>query len=262
MTQAFSSFGNSLFPNDKSAQPYGGVVNSSTPFSSTTYGATTLDPSIRSLQDAYLNQLTGITSGMGTDTSNYMNAITGYQGTLGGINNRYLGNEGGLISAAVDPIKSAGASALGSAQRDMGLRGLGGSSFGYDQLSGMGLDIGRQIGDASASATANNLGFESNLAGMGLGAAGQGLSAQQNLRQFQAGSAGASNQVSMERLQQELSSLGLSQAQIGQLMSSYFNTAQLQQGLTGLQQEGTGMILKMFGGGGSKPGTVGTTPGG
>lgn len=235
-----SSVMGGLFPN-QGASSYSGPTNWYTPYSSAVGGTVNLDPSIRSLQDQYLSQVGGLGTTLGQQTQ-------GYVSNLQDIGQRYLGNEGAYIQAAVDPILQQGNQAIGAYTAGAGLRGLGGSSFLGNQLSAMGTDLGRSVADAKAQAVAQNLGFETGLQGNILGA-------QQQQGQFGMQTSGALDQVSQQRLSQELSSLGLGQSEIAQLMNAFQNQQGRALGLQGQQLGGVGMLTDIFkamrGGGGS-----------
>lgn len=242
--QVGSSVMGGLFPT-QGASSYGGPTNWYTPFSSTAGGVTTLDPSIRSLQDQYL-------TGMKDIGTQYDVANTGYTASIQDILKRFLGNEGAYMQAAVDPVKAAGAASLGAAQQGFGLRGLGGSSFATDALTGMGLDIGRAVGDVGARATSDILGMESGLQGNLLSAAGTRAG-------IQGSTVGALDQVSQKRLSQELASLGLSQGQIAQFIDTFQNQQARQLGLSGAQQRGLQTLNELIRGG-SSGGSPGVSP--
>lgn len=205
-----------------------------TPYSSISSGNVTLDPSIRAMQDQYLNQYTGATG----DYTSFLNQLMG----------NYQGNQSAFMQAAVDPLKQAGSQALGAAAQGYGLRGLGGSSFASDSLAGLSSDIGRQIGDVQSQALNQQLGAQS-------GIAGQRLGAQQQLSDY-------GNQVALQRFQQEMGALGLGLNQ-QQLLQKAFEEWQ-QRAMADrskIAETSTNWIGGMRGGGGGTP-SAGSSGGG
>lgn len=131
-----------------------------TPYSKVHNGAAKLDPTIRNV----------FTSGLGN---------------LQGLFDQAGGNQGAFVQARVNPLMQQIAQGRGSLERDLGRRGVAGSSFGNQALSGFDMDSGRALGDARAMATndainqqgslqqlmfggGNNL-LQQELAGLGLG---------------------------------------------------------------------------------------------
>lgn len=140
-----------------------------TPFSFTNDGVTRMDPTIRNT------------------TLETMGNIRGLLGQAGG-------NQNAFIQARVNPLMAQIAQARGGLERDLGRRGVAGSSFGNQALSGFDFDSQRALGDARSQATQESLGFQSSL----------------NQLLSQGGS---------DLLQQELSALGLSNINIQNLLS-------------------------------------------
>jgi len=134
-----------------------------------------------------------------------------------------MGNQNAFMQARLNPIYSEFAGRQGQLERSHGLRGITGSSFGNMDLTNLGIDKTRALGDAGALAEMESIaalsGIDSNI-----------LSAVLQKVQQQAALNNENYQVSGMRLQQELSSLGMGQAQIGQMMDSYYKaqTASLQ----------------------------------
>ena len=140
-----------------------------TPFSFSNDGNTRLDPTIRNT------------------TLETMANTRGLLGQAGG-------NQNAFIQARVNPLMAQAAQARGALERDLGRRGVAGSSFGNQALSGFDFDSQRAIGDARSQATQESLGFQSGL----------------NQLLQQGGS---------DLLSQELSALGLSNVNIQNLLA-------------------------------------------
>ena len=74
-------------------------------------------------------------------------------------------NQNPFIQARVDPLKEQIAGSRGQIQRNQGLRGVSGSSFGNDELINFDFGAQRQLGNASALATNDALGARGNTLG-------------------------------------------------------------------------------------------------
>lgn len=140
-----------------------------TPFSFSNDGVTRLDPTIR-------------------------NTILETMGNTRGLLGQAQGNQNAFIQARVNPLLAQVAQRRGGLERDLGRRGVSGSSFGNQALSGFDFDAQRAIGDARSQATQESLGFQSSL----------------NQLLQQGGS---------DLLNQELSALGLSNINIQNLLA-------------------------------------------
>lgn len=169
-------------------------------------GTVSIDPSIRALRDSTLANLPAYRANLG-------NAYTNFQGQLGGIYGQLQGNQNALVTAAQAPILQQQASQSGALQSDLGLRGLSGSSFGNQALTNLNTDYSTAAGNAGVNALQTSLGAQAGIAGQQFGAS-QALN-QGNLQidQQQQGVAG-------QDLAQELSALGLSQADVGSILQS------------------------------------------
>lgn len=137
---------------DSSAAPY----FRNTGYSTVSGSTLNLDPSIRGIQDTALQQYAGQYGDIGEATNKY---ITG----LGGIRSSYLGSKGALMDARVRPVLEQNASMLGGTQRNIGLRGLSGSSFGDQAMTNARTTAGRNESDARALATQDMANFEKGL---------------------------------------------------------------------------------------------------
>lgn len=140
-----------------------------------------IDPSIRQMQNASYGEL-------GDATSRFL-------GTNSDLRNSLAGNQGAYMQARVNPILQRFATLRGQTQQNLGMRKLSGSSFADQSMRNIDLDASRAEGDARALAT-----NESAAALSGLDAAA--LEASSNKANF-------GNTIAQQRLQQELSALGL-----------------------------------------------------
>ena len=172
---------------------YGGARNIRTAHSSLDNGALTLDPSIRTLQDKGLSNMQGIYGDIGSATDRFLTDLRG--------------NQGAYMQARVNPVLQKFATLRGEQQQNLGLRKLGGSSFGEQSMRNLEMDATRSEGDARALATRETGDAE-------LGAIVQRAA-------IQAGLNGENYQVAAMRLQEELAGLGLSKAQIDQMMGQH-----------------------------------------
>lgn len=185
-----------------------------TPYSNISYDpegnpSLNLDPSIRGLQDEVLGNagaLQGSLSGrFGAINSN-----------LSGIQNRFRDNASGFFQAVTNPVREAAAQSLGAAERNVGLRGLGGSSFGQQTIDNARFTGSRNVADAEALARMQQLTAEA------------GLNEQQSsllMKEItsQAQLMGIPLSVALARLQQELSTFQLGTQQQGSASGSGFS---------------------------------------
>ena len=167
-----------------------------------------LDGSIRQLQDRALQKYASIYGKVGDSTSRFIKQS-------GSLRNKYLGNAGALMEARVNPIRERFATLRGQVQQDLGLRGLGGSTFGHSALRDIDTTAAREEGDARALATNESLNFESQLNE-------KELEAFNNKAMIMANIAGIPLEVAKARLAQEMAIFGIgSQSSGNSSMSGY-----------------------------------------
>jgi hypothetical protein len=167
-------------------------------------GTVYIDPRIRAMREQSLANIPGYQQQLSGAYGNYM-------GQLGGLYNQLGSNANPFLQAQTAPLMQAQAQASGNLTRDQGMRGISGSSFGDQALTNLNTDYGRAIGNAGALATQQTIGAQEGLAGQMFGAAGTNVAAQQGLQ-------GQYASVANQNLAQELSALGLSQADIGSIL--------------------------------------------
>lgn len=161
----------------------------------------TLDPSIRTLQEEALGRSRGM---MG----NLSQGFTDYKNNNQDIRNRLLSNQSAFRQARVNPIAQAAATRRGELQSNIGLRQISGSSFADQSLSNLDFDTARQIGDASAIADAESLSAVTGLDKDMLNALIGKIQVEQDINGF-------TNEIAQQRLQQELSAMGMGTFQQG-----------------------------------------------
>jgi len=179
----------------------------STGNSSMKYGRVNIDPSIRALQDKGLGRIDEQYAQAGA----YGNELIG---NTRGLRSRFLGNQSDYANAQLNPLREQIASGRGELQRSNSMRGLSGSSFGNQSLTGYDSTTGRDLRDATANVEMQQL------------QALTGIDAQMTQQMFgqialQAQLNGETLQVSKDRLQQELSALGLGLTQIKQMSDAF-----------------------------------------
>ena len=186
--------------------PYAGQ-GISTPYSSVKSGIANIDPSIRSIQEQALSRNTNLYNELGESGKNIL-------GNLQGLRGRYEGNAAAYTQARVNPLEKELTTRQGELQRNIGLRGLSGSSFGEGALTNFSTDKQKSLGDARAQAEMENLqaltGIDAQMANTLFSQVGQ-----------QAALNGFSVDVAKERLMQELSALGLGQQQVNALAQGF-----------------------------------------
>lgn len=144
-----------------SKQKQGSNVTNQPYFTNTGYSSTSgstfnLDPSIRRIQDTALQQYAGQYGDIGAATNKYLTGI-------GDLRTKYLGNEGALMNARLRPVLENNAAMIGGVQRNIGLRGISGSSFADQALTNARTTAGRNESDARALGTQDMASFEKNL---------------------------------------------------------------------------------------------------
>jgi hypothetical protein len=197
-----------------SSQKYGGGRGTNTwgtGYSTMNYGNVTIDPSIRSIQEQNLSKNNNLYNELGTSGQNIL-------GDLQGLRSSYQGNMSAYDQARVNPLEQELTSQQGQLQQSIGMRGLAGSSFGDQAMTNFAIDKQRSLGDARALAQNENL------------QALTGIDAQMANTLFQkvsqqAALTGMDAQTARDRLQQELSALGLGTQQ-QQLMINEFDNFQ------------------------------------
>ncbi len=197
-------------------------------------GEVNLDPSIRGLQQQSLSYIPGYQNQLQSNFGNYS------QG-LGGILSGLQGNQNAYIQARQAPLQQAYAQQSGALQQGNVNRGIAGSSFGNQSLTNLGTDYGTAIGNAGALGMNDSLNAQSGLYGNLYNAGTQNVSGQSALtNQY--------NQAGQQNLQQELASLGLSQANIqGVLGAGDLSATANQNYMTGLGGS-LGALGSAFGG--------------
>lgn len=182
-----------------------------TPYSKMSYGNVTLDPSIRALQEEGLGQVRqqyGETQAYGDELINNSR----------GLRERYLGNESAYKQSLINPLLEQVSQRRGELTRNLGMRGLSGSSFGEQSLNNFETESGRALTDARAQAEFSNLealtGVDAQLAQNMFGK----VALEMQLT-------GMTLEQAKQRLEQEMGALGLGTQQ-QQLMMQNFEAQQ------------------------------------
>lgn len=206
-----------------STQEYGGPSAYSTPYSSVNQGVVNIDPSVRLLQDQALQRTMGLYGNVGSATDEYVNQANQ-------LRSRFLGNQNAFTQARVNPLQQELTTRQGALERSIGLRGLSGSSFGEQALTGFGIDKQRALGDERAKAEMESIAA---LQGIDKGI----LSAILDSVQQQSMLNNENYEVAGMRLEQELAALGLGQNQINQFMDSFYRNQENKLQAYGLQTQ-------------------------
>jgi hypothetical protein len=165
-------------------------------------GKLTLDPSIRNLQEGFLGDVGKIRGDLG----NFYNT---YQANMQDTRNRLLGDAGAFREARLNPIREQFARLQGETQRGLGLRGLGGSSFGAQTMSALARDRSRAEGDAGALADRETLSAITGIDQSVIDSMAKRIQQETML-------AGLPAEIANQRLIQELQALNFGKAQTGQ----------------------------------------------
>lgn len=199
-------------------------------------GLTRIDPSIRAMRHASLENLPGYRGGLMDAYGGLQGQFGNQQAQFGDLYGRLQSNENPFIQARVNPLMARAAQGRGLLERSLARRGLAGSSLASGAISQFNVPMEREIADQRSIATQESLGAQrAVLQDMG------GLSTQRYnaaLSQVQAlqGLDSAQQEVAAQDLQQELASLGLSQAQIQGIL-----------GAAGLQMQASQLKADMYG---------------
>jgi hypothetical protein len=156
------SFGSSSKKQKSKSQPF----FTNTGYSSYSGKTFNLDPSIREGQDSARQKYASIYGDVGQSTDRYL-------GQIGGLRERFGGSEGDITQAIVNPALRTGASLVGQTQRNVGLRGLGGSSFGQQAMTNAQRDASMMESEARGKAATLVADFEKNLSDSELNALNQ-----------------------------------------------------------------------------------------
>ena len=178
-----------------------------TGFSSSADGNVTIDPSIRAIQEQGLARNNNLYNELGSSGQEIL-------GNLRDTRSRYAGNQSDYIRSQTNPLEQELNTRQGGLERSIGMRGLAGSSFGEQALTGFAADKQRSIGDARAKAE-----FESLQATTGIDAQ-MAQTLFQKIGQ-QMAITGMDNQMAQDRLRQELASLGVGQGQINAAIQAF-----------------------------------------
>ena len=106
-------------------------------------GTSRLAPSIQQGRAGLIGQMPG-----------YKSALQGgydvFSQNVGESRNQLIGNESQFMQSALNPIRQAGASQFGALTKDLGRRGITGSSFANNQIGNFQAQQGRTLSDATA----------------------------------------------------------------------------------------------------------------
>ena len=208
-----------------------------TDYSSIQGNRVSLDPSIRKLQDESLAKTSQNEAGVMGYGTQFRSRSDQTMNQYDDLYKELQSNSNPFIQARVDPLKASIAQNRGELQRGQGLRGVGGSSFANDELSKFDFTANRELGNATSTATQEALGARTNTLGSignlntstlaGNSQVSNSLNTLNNNR----------NTIARDRINQELSSLGLSENAAKQLQDAQLGQndayAKLLQGIFG-----------------------------
>lgn len=187
-----------------------------TGFSTTNGRSVRLDPSIRGIQDSALQNYAGLYGDFGNATDRFLTQSKG-------LRDSYLGNQGVLMESRLRPIREQYNQLYSNTQQDLGRRGVGGSSFGYNTLRDIRSEQALREGDVRAETTAQMAELENTLNN-------QELQALTSAAQQRAQVTGETLEVAKARLAQEMGLLGLGSQTTGNTVTAGNST---QWGLSG-----------------------------
>ena len=188
-----------------------GMRTFGTGFSTSNDGNVTIDPSIRAIQDKGLGRIDQLYG----ETGKYGDELIGNTRTL---RERFIGNQSAYSDSQLNPLRQQVSERRGELERNQGLRGISGSSFGEQSVNAYDIESQKALRDASADVEMQQLqaltGIDSQMTQQMFGKIS--LQAQLN---------GESLSVAKERLQQELAALGIGADQI-KLIAGVFESQQ------------------------------------
>jgi hypothetical protein len=184
-----------------------GTSSMSTGRSTAIDGNVIIDPRIREIQEQGLSRNSNLYNQLDEGGREIM-------GNLRGTRSRYEGNRSAYMESQLNPVQQEYATRQGGLERNIGLRGLSGSSFGQQSLDSFATEKNRGISDARAKAEFDQL------------AAVTGIDSQMASTLFnrvnqQVAINGMDNDTAKAMLAQELSALGVGQAQINTMVQAY-----------------------------------------
>lgn len=265
MSKAFKNIGRIFEKKPLGQRNMYEIAGSYTGDSSAVKGKVNIDPSIRAIQDkglnridelyaqsgAYGNELMGNSRWLRTQTQGRYDQLRGdtqsrYKELLGnnsGLRGRYMGNQSDYANAQLNPLRQQIATGRGELQKNIGLRGISGSSFGNQAMTSYDAETGRNLQDAGANVENQQLQamqgideqrgqFVSQEMQQRAQQAGQelqaitGIDANMTQQMFttiaqQSQLNGESQDIGRQRLQQELAALGLGAAQTKAMQDSF-----------------------------------------
>lgn len=205
----FDSFWQNAIPQGEFFSSNPRFRNMRTANSSLVNGQVTLDPSIRRLQEQALARSGELSAQAGQGLEEFLGQSRGLRGRL-------TENQGALVNARVAPILQERDMALGEAQRQAGLRGIGGSSFATQQMNSIRNLSAKAESDARAQAEMETIAALSGVDQSMLSAIFNNVTLQSALNN-------ENLEVSKARLTEELAGLGLAQGQIDMFLRSFEN---------------------------------------
>ena len=212
-----------------------GAQKVGTGYSSSEYGDVVIDPSIRSIQEQGLSRINNLYNETGVSGNELISNTRG-------LRNRFLGNQSDYTQSQLNPLQSQIAQGRGERERSLGLRGVSGSSFADQSLQSYDVESDRALRDARAQTEFQQI------------EALTGIDQQLTQQMFgkietQAKLNGESLGVAKERLQQELSALGVGLEHQKMMIMAF----ESQQNRSHAERKAIAdNISSYFGGGGSK----------
>lgn len=121
-----------------------------TNYSSIENGNINIDPSIRLIQDKSMRRNANLYNELGASGKNIL-------GNMRNLRKDYMGNRSAFVKARVDPLEEELTMRKGELDRNLGLRGMSGSSFGEQARTNLATDSQRELGNARSLAEMENL---------------------------------------------------------------------------------------------------------
>lgn len=175
------------------------------------YGNVNIDPSIRAIQEQSLAKNNNLYNELGESGKKLWD-------NSNSLRQRYIDNGGAFSDAYVRPLQEKVNLGRGELQRNLGMRGISGSSFGDQSLQNYDVRSEMALGDARSQAEMMNLNAITGIDDQMAKNLFQRFSQQASLSQADAN-------IAKDRLQQELSALGIGTQQ-QQLMIQAFEAWQ------------------------------------
>ena len=171
-------------------------------------GVTTLDPSIRAIQDQTLNNVSDLRGNITGAYDTYNQGLSGLRGDLGQLKSEYIGNDSAYKNAVLDPLRQQVATASGNLNKELSRTGVRGS-FANQARTNLAIDSGRALADKTAQVENQRINKLGDFLGMDADILKSGLASDTGRVKMMSALENSLSGISMDRFNQEMSLLGM-----------------------------------------------------